>query len=205
MSNLKNILKKITDLNLKDKRSEALLLVNRSLKKHPYSKKLKLKKAFLLYHIAIEPKKYNLNNDQENKMINESIDIYKKSINNKNKKDNLSSRMYLAQIYAILGNKDAVKIGLVNYKENSNTLTANRLMDIYYRLGDLENAKKYLEIFIGKAREEKVSDIMLNVEASLRYKQFGMLKESKKYSKKISESKVENEQDKNILKFYKNA
>jgi len=152
--------KKLKKLNMSGDRSGAILLIRKYLEKNPPADTLMLHLAFFLYHDATQRLYQNKKSKKETGNIkdyfNESIKILEKII----KKDpqiknsiTFNSRIYLAQIYAILNNsKKAIKLGKENYKIKKNPVTSNRLADIYDRLNQNNKALWWYK------NTEKISD-----------------------------------------------
>src|SRR3989339_1258228 len=152
--------KKLKNLNMSGDRSGAILLIRKYLEKNPPADTLMLQLAFFLYHDATQRLYQNKKSKKETGNIkdyfNESIKILEKII----KKDpqiknsiTFNSRIYLAQIYAILNNsKKAIKLGKENYKIKKNPVTSNRLADIYDRLNQNNKALWWYK------NTEKISD-----------------------------------------------
>ncbi len=138
--NQANILKKIRELNLLNKRKEAIEIARNYLAKEKNDEVL-LELAFLLYHEAANFFYKNKNKKTADVMFKEAISILKMLLSrHTSKRVMTNSKIYLAQIYAILGNKLAIKIGKENFKTTKNAVMANRLADIYDRLSENNKA-----------------------------------------------------------------
>src|SRR3989339_871016 len=163
--------KKLKKLNMSGDRSGAILLIRKYLEKNPPADTLMLQLAFFLYHDATQRLYQNKKSKKETGNIkdyfNESIKILEKII----KKDpqiknsiTFNSRIYLAQIYAILNNsKKAIKLGKENYKNKKNKdeliLAKQGFSNFYKKIGENGKAEVYknqtLKLTLGDSLESK--------------------------------------------------
>lgn len=190
MSTRKDQIKK---LNVENKRPEALSLVERELAVNPNDEDLLLWKAFFLFHIAIDE---DTNNPySKERMIEDSIKLYKKIIDIN---DELNPKMFLAQIYAHQGNREAIKIAKENYKTNPSSLTLNRLIDVYKRLGQNDDAVNLFEQYEEQANIEKIPEIYIAGDMFFFWRGINEIK-STEYKNKVLKIKPSNKEEEAML------
>lgn len=117
----------------------ALSFLRKYIHTHKDDVEARLEFAWFLYHVALDEEK----GKKRHKHLIETKTIYEEILKNKLTKDKLliiNARMCLAQIMAILGEKKAIKIARENFDSQKTTLMANRLADVYRRLGNQRKA-----------------------------------------------------------------
>lgn len=209
MSSLKKIKNKISDFYLKDDHKGGLDYINKILNKNEFKNNhdLLVDKAGLLYHEAI--KHFNTKNelpDKQKKYLKEAISICKKilKINRINEKTKLNAGIFLAQIYACLKNKRAIDIAKNNFENGKNSITANRLADVYYRLGDKNKAEYWYKKYEKMAKKEKVLSKYVFLDMAVFYKKINKNYLANKYLK-LLKNKISNmKEDKSLMKIAKN-
>lgn len=145
MDNLQQIDKKIMDLNIGNKRPESLKYTEDMLLKHPNEPRLLYLKAFLLSHIAIDPRE---DCDNREKDIDEAIKIYKIIISEHEGRNRDNSYMMLTQLYAIRGDEKSIEMAKKTYKKEPCFITLNRLLDVYQRLGQIDKIPEHMEEYV---------------------------------------------------------
>ena len=137
---LSNKIKKNLDaLNLSSNRKKALSFLRKYINLHEDDIEARLKFAWFLYHVTLDDNK----GEKLRKNLVKAKEIYNIVLKNKLTKNKLliiNARMCLAQIMAILGEKESIKIAKENFYSQKTTLMANRLADVYNRLGDKQKA-----------------------------------------------------------------
>lgn len=184
------------------------LLKNRELAKN---KRLQLNMAFLLYHQALKfYLKDNLSISVKKRtlgQLEEAIKICKEIIHSKHraidKKIILSARIYLAQIYACMNNPEAIVMAKENFKQEPHAVTANRLADIYMRLGDKRSAGIWYKKYEKLAIKEKVPSYHTATDMAIFYNQIGKNELAQKYLKKALANLPESKEGKSRLSIIK--
>ena len=161
-----------------------LRTVEKYLKQYPAMDEFLLKHAFFLYHHAADLK-YSRSAKKERvqtlKIINyfnQAIRICRKLIKRKKfltKRIYLNARIYLAQIYAMLGKSREAKIfANATYKYLPIALTAERVADVCRRLNDLNGARRWYQKAVKKAKkaDEKA---MAHVGLAMLYRHLGQV------------------------------
>lgn len=134
-------------LNMQDERAKAIQVIQQYLNKNQENDWVLLKLAFFLYHHAI-PFLYGNKKVQEKarKEFEQAIRICRKLIKKDilvKRKITLNARIYLAQMYAILKKQSALVWARRTYSLSPGFLTANRLADVYARLGHTTHALRW--------------------------------------------------------------
>ncbi|TSC67432.1 MAG: hypothetical protein CEO19_241 [Parcubacteria group bacterium Gr01-1014_73] len=140
-----------------------LQTVEKYLKQHPAMDEFLLKHAFFLYHHAADLK-YSRNAKKERtrtlKIINyfnQAIRVCRELIKRKKflpQRIYLNARIYLAQIYAMLGKSRKAKTFVrATYNYLPISLTAERAADVYRRLNDLDGALRWHQRAVKKAKK----------------------------------------------------
>lgn len=155
-----------------NERERALTLTESALKIHPDSKELIMMKAFLLFHIAIDPA-VKINDTQKEEMLSKAEDIYKAHLDDQDEKVRLDSRHFLTQMLAIARDKKAADFAEENYKNNPCALMANRLFDVYLRLGNFEEAKRAFAIYEDHGEKEGIPPVYMFLDRVTFYKAVG--------------------------------
>ncbi len=148
--------------------------------------------AFLLYHVALK-NYWNVNSPGKitaaRRKIKEATKILKKLISLEEEigathKTIINAKIFLAQIYAIEGNVMAIALAKENFRKNSNSLMANRMADVYQRLGKLGLAAKWYKKYARLGRKEKTPKYHLTGVMANFYKNIGRDKLAREYLKK---------------------
>ncbi len=191
--NEKKLFDKIQKLNLLNKRQEAIELLLPHIKdiEIKNSPRLFVKYAFLLYHVKLP--EYSLKRGSKKQIIAEAnINKAQKILQNVialdkkylSRKDLLSSKVFLAQIYAITKNKKAISLAKNNYKNSPSVTTANRLADVYFRLGDIKKAKIAYEKYENLLIKNKMLDFVALGDLAVIFKSLGDKTKADEYFKK---------------------
>ncbi len=171
------------------KYEEGIKLIEGRIKKIGSTTELLLQEAFFQYHHAADLKynnpKKNLTNDLEiiNDKFKHALKICREIIENKkiqHKNHILNARLYLAQIYAMLGNVEKGKsLAKQTFKLFPTTLTAERTADVHLRLNDTKGAICWYKKSIKLARKipEK---IIARLGLAIAYKKRGLLDKANK-------------------------
>ncbi len=144
---LKKLERHLHHLNMQGERAEAVQTIQQYLSKNREDDRVLLKLAFFLYHHAI-PLLYRnkKTRDKAKKQFEQAIYICKKLIKKDTlikKKITINARIYLAQMYAILKKPSAIAWARQTYSLCPCFLTANRLADVYARLGHTKHALRW--------------------------------------------------------------
>lgn len=144
---LKKLERRLHCLNMRGKRAKAVQMLQQYLSKNRGNDRVLLKLAFFLYHHAI-PRLYKNKKTRKGaeKQFRQAIYICKKLIEKDllvKKKSTLNARIYLAQMYAILKKPSALEWARKTYSLCPGFLTANRLADVYARLGHTTHALRW--------------------------------------------------------------
>ena len=177
--------KKLDTLNMQGKRKESISLLRSHFKKHQVTDQLELRLAFFLYHHALEiyyGDGAKIDKEKAKQEFDEDIKICRKIIKDcKNKKLHLNASIYLAQIYACLGKKKAIEIARKNYLQEKSSVTANRLADVYERLGDNSKALSWYKKEEMLAKKEKPQSVYYILNLAMFYKRIGKNKLAEEY------------------------
>lgn len=133
------------------------------LKQHPTIDEFLLKYAFFLYHHAADLKySRNAKKDKTSTFkittyFNQVIRVCRELIKRKEvlpQRIYLNARIYLAQIYAMLGKSGKAKtLALATYEYLPTTLTAERAADVCWRLNDFNGATRWYQRAVKKAKK----------------------------------------------------
>jgi len=179
-----SIKKHLQTLNLSGKRKEALSFLRKYISSQKSDSEAKLKFAWFLYHVALDEEK----GKKMRKHLTEAKKIYETVLKNKLTKDKLSimnARMCLAQIMAILGEKEAIKIAKENFSSQKSVLMSNRLADVYWRLGDNQKALWWFKKSERLAGNNKKDLLVAKLALLNFYKRQSKKVLAKKYQKKF--------------------
>lgn len=148
-----------------------------------------LQKAFFQYHHAADLKynnaKRNTAHDLEiiNNKFKKAQKICLEIIENKNvrsKNQILNARLYLAQIYAMLGKEeDAESLTKQTFKLFPSTLTSERVADIYFRLGEYKIATYWYSRAVKLARKTP-EKLIAELGLAITYRKMGLLNKANK-------------------------
>lgn len=160
---------------------EGLEVIQRFHEKYGPADEILIQKAFFLYHYAAHLMyDYATQNDKKKALIKQNfeqaIDICKlvmkrrRDIEDRNL---LNVRLYLAQIYAMLGRaKEAKNIARQTFKYHHSALTAERAADVHLRLNDLPGAIHWYKMAIKQAKKADEKS-MAQIGLAIIYKQIG--------------------------------
>lgn len=162
-------------LNMRGERAKAIQAIRQYLSKNRGDDRVLLKLAFFLYHHAI-PFLYGNKEAQEKAKIEfkQAILICKKLVKKDiltKEKITLNARIYLAQMYAILKKPVALVWARRTYSLYPSLLTANRLADVYARLGHTKYALRWYR----KWHKEKKEFILSKKERIMYYSDLARL------------------------------
>ena len=155
------------------------------LRQYPTIEELLLKYAFFLYHHAADLKySRNTGKIQTSQVItnfNQAIRICRKLIKREkflSQRICLNARLYLAQMYAMLGkSKEAKKFANATYKYLPSTLTAERAADVYRRLNDPDGAMRWYQRAVKNAKKAD-ERAMAHAGLATLYKHLGEVKKA---------------------------
>ena len=159
-----------------------LRTVEKYLKQYPTMDEFLLKHAFFLYHHAADLKYSRGTKKGKNQTLkitihfNRAIRICRELIKRKKflpQRIYLNARIYLAQIYTMLGKSREAKIfASATYKYLPITLTAERAADVCRRLNDLNGAQRWYQKAVKKAKktDEKT---MAHIGLAMLYRHMG--------------------------------
>ena len=136
--------------------------VEKYLKQYPAKDEFLLKHAFFSYHHAVDLK-YSSSVKKEKYQtlkiaayFEQAIRVCRKLIKRKKllpQRIYLNARIYLAQIYAMLGkSRKAKAFACATYKYLPISLTAERAADVYRRLNDFNGAMRWYKKAVKKAK-----------------------------------------------------
>ncbi|GEM_PF-4010785 len=121
---------------------------------------LLLNLAAFLYHNSFTKNRYGINKNNDLKeAIKICRDIIKdnKNLSSTNMLDLMNARFFLAQILAASGDVNAIKLAKDSFDMQKNSVSANRLANVYEMLGNKKMAEKYYlehEKIAAKNRED---------------------------------------------------
>lgn len=161
---------------------EGLKVIQRFHEKYGPANEILMQKAFFLYHYAAALLYGDTKTPRQNSVIQKNYrqaiiicrGIIRKHRNNtQNKRILLNARLYLAQIYAMIGQgKRAQRFAQQTLKYQSSTLAAERAADVYSRTGNLVGAVALYKEAIKKA-EDPAQKLMAQIGLAMTYKQMG--------------------------------
>lgn len=140
--------------------------------------------AFMLYHDAFKDHWNDLEKrvgPGANEQIDEALVLLKKIVSRRGRsndvaKRKISARAFLGQIYSATGDKtSAVKIARNNYKSSPSAFTANRLADIYCRLGMMKRAETWYKKYSILAAQEGIPPYLIATDLALFYFKSGQI------------------------------
>lgn len=171
---------RLTKLARKERYQSGLVVINDFLSKYGIVDEILVQKAFFLYHYAAYLK-YNHTQDSKSKALikqnfKQAIDICKlviKKLRNIDNRNLLNVRIYLAQIYAMIGRaKEAKQVARQTFQYYPSDLTAERAADVNLRLNDLSRAISWYKTAIKLAKKAD-SKSMAKIGLAVAYKQNG--------------------------------
>lgn len=156
-------------LNIGNNRARGVKIIKNYLKTHRATDEVLVRLAFCLYHHAA-PYLFNHSASSHTrtcakKQFTQAITICKNIIDKDRtikKRSTLNARIHLAQMYAMLKKRaEAVSLARKNYILKPNVITANRLADVYARLGENKEALRWYKRVerISKGRKEYLAAI----------------------------------------------
>lgn len=172
--------RKLIELARKERYGEGMTIIDNFLSKYGTVDTILVQKAFFLYHYAAYLK-YNHTQDSKRKALikqnfKQAIDICKlviKQLRNIDNRNLLNVRIYLAQIYAMIGcAKEAKKVARQTFKYCPSDLTAERAADVNLRLNDLSSAISWYKMAIKLAKKADGKS-MAQIGLAIAYKQIG--------------------------------
>ena len=172
-------------LNLSGKRKKALSFLRKYINAHRNDSEAKLKFAWFLYHVTLDEEK----GKKMRKHLIEAKKIYETVLKNKLTQDKLlimNARICLAQIMAILGEKEAIKIARENFNSQKSVLMSNRLADVYWRLKNQHKALWWFKKSERLAGNKKVNLLMAKLALLNFYKHQSKKGLAEKYQKEVS-------------------
>ena len=159
---------------------EGLEIIQRFNRKYGPVNEILIQKAFFLYHYAAYLMYDHTQASKKKALIRQNfeqaINICKlliKKLHNIDDRNLLNVRIYLAQIYAMIGrSKEAKNIARLTFNYCPSTLTSERAADVHLRLNDLHRAIFWYRksIKLAKQIDEKV---MAQIGLAVMYKQMG--------------------------------
>lgn len=183
--------KKLETLSRNSQWTKGIKLIQKKLKTVNILEKdgLMLRFAFFLYHDSFYKKIYNINTD---KNLRKSVDICRDIIRrNKKNKNNIliNARIFLAQILASNGKKEALKIALGTHKIYRNSLSANRLANVYEIFGNSKKAEKYYKEHEKLSLRDKENMLYVYLNMIFFYNKTDNYANVKKYTNLINRNK----------------
>ena len=208
------IQKKSQEFALTDNHNDGIIYFRKLLRyKDPVvNEKVRLNLAFMLYHQAFKfYGKENISvrvNKKTKNQLDEAVNILKNIIYSKNtnteEKTLLSARIFLAQIYTAFKNPESIILAKENFEQEPNALMANRLADVYMRLGDMKSAEVWYKKYEKIAIREKIPLYLVSTDMANFYRQVGKNKLAKKYLKIALKNLPKSEEGKSLLTILKN-
>jgi len=133
--------------------------------------------AFMLYHDALKDYWSQTASERRRKEVKEEMkeatDILEKIIPKMKKagdiKKMLSPRIFLAQIYASTGDARAVRIARENFRLSKEAVMANRLADVYCRLGKKQDSLRWHQTYAVLAQKENVPSYEIKMNMAIAY------------------------------------
>ena len=110
-----------------------------------------------------------------------------------------NAKIFLAQIYASMSKPEAVKIAKENFREKPMAISANRLADVYMRLGNKKLAESWYKKYENLALKEKVPSFLVSTDMAIFYKQIHKNELAQRYLKKALKSIPHSKEGKSIL------
>ena len=170
---------------------EGIRLIDNYVKKYGKVDELLTQKAFFYYHYAAFIKYGGGHVEKRAKLIQwyfqHAIDICRSIIEKLDDIENknlLNSRLYLAQIYAMLGIAGrAKKIALQTFKYKPSSLTAERAADVCLRIQDNRGALLWYKKSVNLAKNS-ASRLMSRIGIAITYKRMGDSKTSLRHALK---------------------
>ena len=164
-----------------------LQTVRKYLKQYPAMEEFLLKYAFFLYHHAADLK-YSRSAKKERAQtlkitayFNQAIHVCHELIERKEflpQRIYLNARIYLAQIYAMLGkSRKAKTFARATYKYLPVVLTAERAADVYRRLNDPDGAMRWYQRAVKNAKKAD-ERAMAHAGLATLYKHLGEVKKA---------------------------
>lgn len=172
-----------------------------------------IKLAFMLYHDALKDFWSKTASEKRKKEVKEemgeAIDILEKTIPEMKKigdgKKVLNSQIFLAQIYASMGDGRAIKIARGNFKLCKDATTANRLADVYSRLNRKSDSLRWYKKYNILAEKEKWPSYERKTVMAIAYFSLGELELGNKIAKEIINrfpKSLKGQSMRNILQVY---
>ena len=171
---------RLLKLAREEKYQAGLVVIERFHEKYGAVDEILVQKAFFLYHYAAYLM-YGHTQDSKRKTLikqnfEQAIDICKLVIKKQRDIDDrnfLNARLYLAQIYAMLGRtKKAKNIARQTFKYHPSALTAERAADVHLRLNDLSGAISWYKTAIKQAKKVDEKS-MAQIGLAIAYRQIG--------------------------------
>lgn len=140
-----------------------------------------IQKAFFLYHYAAALMYGDTKTSRQNYVIRKNYhqaliicrEIIRKRRNDTRDKNTLNARLYLAQIYAMIGQeKRARRFAKQTFKYQLSALAAERAADVYFRTGDMVGAAALYREAEKKA-EDPAQKLMAQIGLAVTYKRMG--------------------------------
>jgi len=157
------ILSRLQKLASKGKYETGLRILEDFLKQNLPNDEIQLKHAFFLYHYGANLKySSNAQNNSRQKQkiagyFNGAIRICRELIKKRKKlpeRIHLNARIYLAQIYAMLGKKTKAKeLAKETYEYFPSSLSAERAADVNFRLNDFKRALYWYRLAVKNAEK----------------------------------------------------
>lgn len=177
---LEKLEEELQQLNYIGDREKGIRRLRQFVSLHGESNQVLLQLAFFLYHNAFEVLNDQADSKQKkeqavrdlaeatalcNRIIKEGAD----------ENETINARIYLAQIYAFEGlEKEAIALAKKTFQIMKNSVTANRLADIFCTLEKFNDAERWIEKYKELALSEKKLGIgFLNADLAIFYLRIG--------------------------------
>lgn len=215
---LMTIRKKVRSYAVKDQHVKGVKFLRHLFNEKKYSEdeRLQLDMAFILYHEAIKhisKEKISKKLKKETKkQVGEAINICKKILygtgRSKNTKNIINAKMFLAQMYAILGKTSAINLAKENFNQEPCAVTANRLADVYFRLGKIRSAETWYKKYENLALKEDCLTYQVFADMAVFYKEIKKEKLAQEYLRKAFNSMPKTTETNSVIltlkKYFKN-
>jgi len=207
---LENIRKKVRTYGIKNQHKKGIKFLQSLFNNEEgYSKneRLQLDMAFILYHESIKhlfKKKISKKQEKESeKQIEKAIKICKRVLYGKSRskdtKNIINARMFLAQIYAILNKPHAIYLAKENFNQEPGIVTANRLADVYFRLGKIKLAETWYKKYENLALKEGCPTYQVFANMAVFYKEIQKEKHAQEYFRRAFDSLPKTPEAKSVI------
>lgn len=185
---------------------EGLSIIEQQIKKNGPSEEILLQKAFFLYHYAAallygdahdSRKSYLIQKNFEQAIVicRQIIKSHYSAISNENF---IKARLYLAQIYAMLGQKKrAQQFAQQTFTYQPSALVAERAADVYLRTGNMRGAIDLYKKAVSKAKDP-AQKLFAQIGLAVTYKQMRKTSAANKQASRAAKLITQVDEDGNI-------